>query len=178
MAVFPHVLGDLPRTVQLLSGHVSKRSGTRRVSGLASLDRGPGDFVGVPGIGDLNNRFFPALPLPTDVQVKELNRWTATYEELLRELESINQRLIAAEWRHVREIQAVMAIAGGDFKLHALWTLLITGMLNDPSQRRLVSELCTDASTSTKLLEARASFEKSDPDVKKWFTTMSRKLFQ
>lgn len=129
----------------------------------------------LPPIGDVNNRLFPALPIPDrKLDSSFIQERTAMYEDLLRHLTRLNQRMISAKWDHLRRIPSVMAIAGGPFKLNALWTLLITGVL-DPSNR-IIKALSTDAQSASRLIRALKAYNE-DPATKEWYQILVNRLF-
>ncbi len=116
--------------------------------------------------GDLANRYFPTLPMPHEIDLA-LSDYDAIYEKLIKQLNRLNERMVVVEWAHIREIPAVTAIAGGSFKLRALWTILLDGQKDNA--RRLVDTLVTDAVTANRLMSAMDSYNNFDPELRRWY---------
>jgi DNA-binding transcriptional regulator LsrR (DeoR family) len=131
----------------------------------------------LPFFGDVTNRLFASLPLPGELPQMVEAGATQAYGELIRILKGLNRRMVVAEWSHLKAIPSVVAIAGGDFKLRVLWTLLVANLLAPPSDR-VVKELTTDAETASNLLESLAQYERASSETKKWFATMVGQVFE
>lgn len=114
--------------------------------------------------GDLTNRFFPALPLPRKLNPESLDDFTQRYRRLSEELSRLNERMIVANWSHIFKIKFVIAIAGGPFKIDALWTLLITRYLKE---KRIIDELVTDAESALKLIDALDQYHQYEAQERK-----------
>jgi DNA-binding transcriptional regulator LsrR (DeoR family) len=126
--------------------------------------------------GDVANRYFPTLPLPDEFGKLSIEKYEELYDKLLKRLGDLNGRMVVTEWSHIRSIPSVTAIAGGEFKVRVLWTILFAG-LRDRSQR-LVNTLVTDAKTALALISALHAYGGLDPSVKEWYETMVLKFFQ
>jgi hypothetical protein len=83
--------------------------------------------------------------------------------------------MVVVEWNHVRGIPSVTAIAGGSFKLRALWTILFAGMQN--RSQRLIKTLVTDAVTARELMSAWDTYKSLDVSIKRWYETLVGTLF-
>ena len=129
----------------------------------------------LPPFADIVNRYFPALDLPTELRRWDLKDRARAIEGLVRSLNLINQRIVAAQWRHLKQTKSIVAMAGGGFKLHALWTVLLAGRLN--KTKRLVTEVTTDAETAQALLTALREYRASDKDMQDWYRHATSKLF-
>ncbi len=82
----------------------------------------------LPHFCDVANRLFPALPLPSEIAANSAHpgRLDKSYRTLCSLIDDLNAHAVVAEWKHLRPIGSVWAIAGGRLKRNALWTLLIT----------------------------------------------------
>jgi hypothetical protein len=125
--------------------------------------------------GDIANRFFATLPLPHEANALTINNYNKIYEKLIKQLNDLNERMVVVEWNHVRGIPSVTAIAGGSFKLRALWTILFAGMQN--RSQRLIKTLVTDAVTARELMSAWDTYKSLDVSIKRWYETLVGTLF-
>lgn len=137
---------------------------------------------GLVPFGDNTNRLFAALPLPEEVKAESLSSHTTTYEALMKKLDELNSRMIVVEWKHLRSIDSIMVIAGGEYKWNVLWTVLITNYIQrtespQPS-KGVTTELCTDTQSAEKLLSALDDYKNSSDGVKNWYKEMSEKIFR
>ncbi|MBS1791655.1 MAG: hypothetical protein JST85_28355 [Acidobacteria bacterium] len=128
----------------------------------------------LPFFGDVTNRLFPVLPLPEELDAYENAGISRSYDKIINALDRINQQMVVVKWEHLRKIPSVMAIAGGEFKVKALWTLLLTRLIN-PS-KRTITELSTDSETAKRLLGALESYDRN-PKIQNWYRQMVQKLF-
>jgi hypothetical protein len=88
------------------------------------------------------------------------------YKELAAKLEKLNERAIVAHWNHLRDIQTVLAIAGGQLKLNVIWILLLVGALTP--EQRIITDLATDIGSAKKLIEAFKRL-KTEPGMEDWY---------
>ena len=130
----------------------------------------------LPYFGDIGNRLFPVLPLPEEIEGRDLGRCTADYLKLMKTLDSVNNRTVVVGWRQLQEAPRVLAIGGGPFKLRCLWTLLLATWLK-PSNR-VITELCTDSDTAQDLNRAQSRYGRLSDDEKSWYRTIMKKLFR
>jgi DNA-binding transcriptional regulator LsrR (DeoR family) len=124
--------------------------------------------------GDLANRYFPTLPMPHEIN-RAPSEYDSIYERLIKQLNRLNDRMVVVEWAHIRQIPSVTAIAGGSFKLHALWTILFAGQKSDT--RRLIDTLVTDATTASRLMSAMDSYKSLDPELRRWYDERASTFF-
>lgn len=129
----------------------------------------------LPYFGDVANRFFPALYLPNELQLEGLQNTATVYNKLNKELAKLTDRMIVVNWRHLKDISSVDAIAGGPLKLRALWTLLIAGLLD--RSKRIISGLTTDTESAEDLIKAYRHYEHADPSIRQWYADIVRTLF-
>ncbi|HKQ05965.1 MAG TPA: sugar-binding domain-containing protein [Blastocatellia bacterium] len=184
----------IPKLALVGVGTVDPRSGHRfadlyrsdknipeldRYLDLASIElKAAIEFVqaaGLPHFSDITNRLFPTLPFPHEVEKPVLKKYTTAYNDLIRKLNRLNERMVVVEFNHLREIQSVVAIAGGPFKIRALWTLLITALI-DPS-KRILTELTTDAESARTLMATLEAYNVADLEIKTWYEAMTKTLF-
>jgi hypothetical protein len=132
--------------------------------------------------GDIANRLFPCLPLPSELKEDRLRK-PEDYEGLVQKLDALNRRAIVMDWEHLRKA-STWVTAGGALKLTPVWTLAIIRYIEQfhlgPSSGRdsIVSQLTTDSATAQMLLGALASFKKASNRVKKWYVDLASVLFQ
>jgi DNA-binding transcriptional regulator LsrR (DeoR family) len=133
----------------------------------------------LPAFGDVANRLFPALPLPADLLAKrsKLSDYKKGYRKLVPKLHEINKRAVVMEWRHLRGIASVWAVAGGRFKREVLWTLLICRLLEKDRANSIVKELSTDLASAEYLIKARRDFDKLPEDLQTWYQEMVPTVF-
>lgn len=130
------------------------------------------------GIGDVNNRMFPTLPLPSELEPDRKDGFTKyekAFDEVMENLVPLNERIIAARWEHLQAIPSVEVIAGGPHKVNALWTLLVAGYL-DP-KRKIITSLTTDAVTAEALRRSFVALKFDDYFKVGWYQKMIEKLF-
>ena len=132
------------------------------------------DTHGLQYFGDVVNRYFPSLDFPSELR-GSLKVRTKALVELTAGLDALNARIVAAQWRHLRQIKSITAVAGGGFKLHAIWTLLLSGLLN--KNKRLLTELQADAVTAQRLLDVLGEYSSSSTEVRLWYEDMIGRLF-
>lgn len=125
--------------------------------------------------GDIANRFFPTLPLPDEFQQRSVEYYDKVYGELIKQLSELNKRLVVVEWAHIRGIRSVTAIAGGTFKLHALWTILFAGLQG--KNNKLINTLVTDSKTARSLISAVEAYRKLDPSARRWYENLVPTFF-
>jgi hypothetical protein len=133
----------------------------------------------IPCLADITNRLFPALPLPDEVEKRDLEELTKSYDNLLSRVEALNSRMVVASFRHLDKVAQgghVLLIGGGKFKLEALWTVLICQLVN-PSIR-FVTEVCSDYDLALKLMAARQKFDAAETRIQQWYTRMADRLFR
>jgi len=132
--------------------------------------------------GDIANRLFPCLPLPTELEENNLPK-REDYEGLIQKLDALNQRAIVMQWGHLRQASAWVT-AGGSLKLNPVWTLAIVRYieqrhLGTSSQAEsIMTQLTTDSQTAQELLDALASFKKKSDRIKQWYIDLAKVLFQ
>jgi DNA-binding transcriptional regulator LsrR (DeoR family) len=134
---------------------------------------------GLPHFGDVANRVFPSLFLPAELEqskmsLKVINK---AYDELCVQLGQINSRAVVMGWDHLREIPSVWAVAGGDLKINALWTLLIARRCERSRKKSIIKELATDVESSNLLLQALQDYNKLSQDHRDWYDKMVDKIF-
>ncbi|HZP48117.1 MAG TPA: hypothetical protein VFB07_06275 [Vicinamibacterales bacterium] len=128
----------------------------------------------LPAFGDVGNRLFPVLPLPTELP-NDLDALSAQLDELSQKLEQINRRMLIANWQHLRTVPRVLAIAGGELKQRAIFTLALAGYV-DPT-RRVITELCTDGAVADSLTAAFRSYNTSRAEIRQWYERRVSRLF-
>jgi hypothetical protein len=117
----------------------------------------------LPLPGDIGNRLFPTLPLPseiatTDSALRKLRRDLAQVSARVRRL---NERAVIMSWEHLRDTRSVRVIGGGRSKRRPLWTILLAASFDAGLARSqggatassIVNELTTDRDTANLLLE-------------------------
>jgi len=124
---------------------------------------------------DIANRYFPTLPLPHELNAGDLDAYNAIYQKLIKQLNDLNERMVVVEWEHIRGIPSVAAVAGGSFKLRALWTILFAGLQSN--SRPLINTLVTDAKTAGSLMSALDTYRTLDPAVREWYETQVAAFF-
>jgi hypothetical protein len=117
--------------------------------------------------GDIANRYFPTLPLPQEFKERPVAYYDRLYEKLIKQLADLNERMVVVEWAHIRSIREVTAIAGGSFKLNALWTILFAGL--NRKSKPLINTLVTDSTTASDLTAALYAYQDLDPSAKRWY---------
>jgi DNA-binding transcriptional regulator LsrR (DeoR family) len=125
--------------------------------------------------GDVANRYFATLPMPNEASALLIDEYNKIYEKLIKQLNDLNQRMVVTEWAHIRGIHSVTAIAGGTFKLRALWTILFAG--KQSQDQRLIKTLVTDADTARGLISALDAYKRLDPSIRRWYEDMVGTLF-
>jgi DNA-binding transcriptional regulator LsrR (DeoR family) len=125
--------------------------------------------------GDVANRYFATLPLPKETNALTIDKYSQVYEKLIEQLNDLNERMVVVEWSHIRSISSVSAIAGGPFKLRALWTILFAG--RQSRDQRLINTLITDAATASRLISALDTYERLDPSIQQWYENLAGTLF-
>ena len=135
---------------------------------------------GLPFFGDVANRLFPALFLPNELKKRNISMKEdeKLYSELSRRLATLNERAVVMEWEHLRSIPSVWAVAGGDLKVHVLWTLLICRFLETDKTKSIVKELSTDLATSDRLLAALRDFEEAPESIRDWYRAIAPKMMR
>lgn len=99
--------------------------------------------TGYDAVGDLGQRLFIIEP-PEGVEVKQ-----GTLEELRRLKNEINKHVVATTFVQLRKIDLVIAVAGGQYKRNAIWTVLTK------PEGRILRRLCTDSATAKWLVEQK-----------------------
>jgi DNA-binding transcriptional regulator LsrR (DeoR family) len=140
------------------------------------------DFVtknGLPFFGDVANRQFPALLLPTELQKSAIpvEKLDELYSELGCKLDVLNSRAVVMDWDHLRCIPSVWAVAGGALKINVLWTLLICRFLDPDKSKSVVKEVSTDIRTANQLLEALQAFHQAPTAFKNWYRSIAPRIF-
>jgi DNA-binding transcriptional regulator LsrR (DeoR family) len=137
----------------------------------------------LPPFGDVANRVFISLPLPSELPQNPTDR--TALMETIRRLDNIllevNRKSVVMDWDHLRDIPSVTAIAGGTEtapKTHALWTLLLaTSLFEKEAKFRLLTSLTTDSGTAQILTQERAQLEKQGEATKSWYRNALTVLF-
>jgi len=134
---------------------------------------------GLPAFGDVANRLFPALPLPSKLlaQRSKVSALRKHYSELRQKLGAINKRAVVMEWRHLRGIPSVWAVAGGRVKTEVLWTLLICRQLEKDKSKTVVKEMSTDMDSAEELAKARSDFDGLPDELRAWYQEMVPTIF-
>ena len=138
----------------------------------------------LPMIGDIGNRVFPVLLLPSQFQHQnDLKKIRVAYIKLKTELDNLNRGALVLEWAHFRGIDSVQLIAGGQLKRAVLFTLLLAGRLyprKSPTEvpRAICTELITDIESAKALLSEIERLE-NNPDLMARYRDLmdSMKLF-
>jgi DNA-binding transcriptional regulator LsrR (DeoR family) len=138
---------------------------------------------GLPHFGDVANRLFPCLYLPKDLRsAGDLANIDDKYDELCAKLKAINALAVVMEWEHLRGIPSVWAVAGGELKISALFTLLLERKLVDVRDeggggKSILKELATDLRSADQLREALRDYEGLPEELKGWYRKMVVKAF-
>jgi DNA-binding transcriptional regulator LsrR (DeoR family) len=127
--------------------------------------------LGLPALGDVANRLFPAIPTSPD----ELKNLEKQFDALISRVDQLNKRTVVAEWSHLRAISRVRAVAGGVEKEAQIWTLLIVGLLSPDN--RVITELTTDTSTAARLLSSLEVLRRRSSTERKAYQAITRQLF-
>jgi hypothetical protein len=128
-------------------------------------------------LGDLANRLFPALPLPSDPILKK-DDIEKTFEGLVRQLEALNRKAIVVDWMHLRDIPSIWAVCAGSRKKRVLWTILLGGLLDaQRGKKRLISEISVDAATARELIDAKREYNLSDEATRAKYLRLASLLF-
>lgn len=151
----------------------------RYLSGAANELKTTLSLVGkyaLPSLGDVVYRLFPALPCPEQLNSREnLHLLRKAYSEVIKAVARLNDKMVVVKWSHLHDIRSVIAIAGGLMKLNVIWTLLIAGHCQP--NKRIITELCTDAESATQLLAALKDFQNSPSQVRSWYEMAAREIF-
>jgi DNA-binding transcriptional regulator LsrR (DeoR family) len=140
------------------------------------------DQNNLPRFGDVANRVFPCLPLPSSLKggTDQLELYSTRMGTLSRMLEQINARSVVMNWGHLRDIKRVRAVAGGNSespKVNALLTLLLSGVLNPaPMQGRLITSLSTNSAMAETLLKEKTILETLPIPIQLWYRRRPRKI--
>ena len=131
-------------------------------------------------IGDVANRLFPCLPLPSVLDPGALPK-KKDYKELAKKLDVLNRRAIVMEWSHLRDASTWIT-AGGKLKLPAIWTIGISGHIErltsrDHDVRSIMSSLITDSETAEVLRRELEIFAEASQGVRKWYIDLVSVLF-
>ena len=137
----------------------------------------------LPPFGDVANRVFISLPLPSTLPENHTER--SVLMDNIQKLDNIllkaNRQSVVMDWDHLRDIPSVIATAGGTQnspKTHALWTLLAaTSLFERDTKFRLLTSLTTDSATAHILVQERARLEKRGEATKSWYREALRILF-
>ncbi|HEX6184927.1 MAG TPA: hypothetical protein VFZ44_13665 [Pyrinomonadaceae bacterium] len=165
-----HRCSDLFRNPKKIDPYLHRAAGQlRKAVELVEKER-------LPYFGDVANRFFPALYLPSELKPETLQVAAAAYAKLNKELAKLTDRMIVVDWGHLKGIPSVDAVAGGPLKLRALWTLLITGLLEP--DKRIIDGLTTDTESAEGLIAAHRDYEHADPAIRQWYADIVRTLFK
>jgi len=133
----------------------------------------------LPHFGDVSNRLFPALLLPSQLKESGLSgtKLDKLYSTLCLKLHELNARAVVMEWEHLRGIPSVWAVAGGELKTNVLWTLLICRYLEGDKSKSIVKELSTDVETAERLQRALQDFKSAPDEHRNWYREMIGKIF-
>jgi hypothetical protein len=139
--------------------------------------------LGLPEFGDIANRLFVSLPLPSALPHDAAGR--SSLLTGVRELDStllhINQQSVVMDWDHLRDIDSVFAMAGGTPtapKLEALWTILLaTGLYTKDDRFRLLTAVATDSTTASRLVQEREHLRTLNPEFTVWYRSALEILF-
>ena len=131
--------------------------------------------------GDVANRLYPCLPLPSGLSASGPPR-PDDYASLLAKLDVLNGRAIVAQWSHLRDTSTWIT-AGGRLKFPAIWTLAIARYLErQPSsgvggRKSIMDRLTTDSVTAQNLLDELEEFKKAPSLVRDWYAQLAGMLF-
>jgi DNA-binding transcriptional regulator LsrR (DeoR family) len=137
------------------------------------------DFAGSKGLlffGDVANRLFPAICLPSELDKDQLPA-PKHLDDLREKLDELNDHAVVMEWEHLRRTPSVWALAGGPLKVQVLWTLLICKYHDPDKAKSVIKELSTDLKTAEQLERALRDFEAASPKVRDWYRAISSKIF-
>ncbi len=138
---------------------------------------------GLTPLGDLVNRFFPTLPLPADLRdasATELEELENKHRRMVQDIATFDERLVAANWSHLRSIGKVIVIAGGEHKHHTLWSILLNRLSSEVKSNQIVDEVVTDLKTAEVLIQAKKDYldlERRNPAAFDWLRRSSRAMF-
>lgn len=136
----------------------------------------------LPQPGDMGNRLFPCLMLPSELLAlaerarlgTELARMAEALRHVANEIEELNARAVVMSWRHLRRTRGVRVICAGQSKRRALWTVLLAAYFDcEQGATPLVKELTTDHTTATSLC-AELELLKNDKDLCGWYAERVR----
>jgi hypothetical protein len=112
-------------------------------------------------VGDVANRLFPALPLPTQSGVSLPSEEDLSL--LCAKIDRLNRKALVIDWNHLRSIRSTWAVCAGRLKLPALWTVLLAGVFDRRQGRApLVDHVSVDAGAAKELLEAKVVYDQND----------------
>jgi hypothetical protein len=130
---------------------------------------------GLPLPGDMANRLFPSLPLPSEFKSaiagdgNYLPRMERALPRIAKEIEDLNAKAVVIPWVHLRRIPLTRVICTGPSKLRALYTVMLAGYLDvENGATPLVKELSTDQVTASQLL-SELTFIQADPELMKTY---------
>jgi DNA-binding transcriptional regulator LsrR (DeoR family) len=136
----------------------------------------------LPLPGDMGNRLFPCLKLPTELMAlgdrsqlnDELERMANALKPVTKEIDELNARAVVMSWKHLRRTRGVRVICAGQSKRRALMTVLLAGYFDcEQGATPLVKELTTDHATATSLC-AELEVLQSDRDLCAWYAERIR----
>lgn len=131
----------------------------------------------LPLPGDIGNRLFPCLPLPSEVKASgpDLDHWlgrvAGPLEKIARQIEELNAKAVVMSWNHLRKTPLTRVISTGRSKRRALFTVLLAAYMDaENGATPLVNELSTDYETAHELLLELAIIE-GDQALRSWYKT-------
>jgi DNA-binding transcriptional regulator LsrR (DeoR family) len=136
----------------------------------------------LPLPGDMGNRLFPCLMLPTELLAlgdrahvsNELERMARALTPVTKEIDELNARAVVMSWQHLRRTRGVRVICAGQSKRRALMTVLLAGYFDcEQGATPLVKELTTDHATATSLC-AELEVLQGDKELSAWYAERVR----
>ncbi len=129
----------------------------------------------LPLPGDMGNRLFPCLPLPSELKLAgqtsnhSLRELAHALKPIAKEIERLNAKAVVMSWNHLRRTPLARVICTGRSKRRALWTVLVGTFLDrEKGATPLIKELSTDHETANELLSELAIMQ-ADAELRAWY---------
>jgi DNA-binding transcriptional regulator LsrR (DeoR family) len=128
----------------------------------------------LPLPGDMGNRLFPCLPLPSALKKlgtrgEHLHRLGGALHDIAGQIEELNAKAVVLTWNHLRRTPHARVICAGRSKRGALWTVLLAAYFDgEKGATPLVKELSTDQKTADQLLSELTTMQ-ADPELRAWY---------
>ncbi len=127
--------------------------------------------------GDVGNRIFPCLPYPQELNPEKHGKALA---EVAVKIAAINDRMVVVNWSHLCQIKSLLAISGGGFKRHQLFTILLANILAPEGQKPcpIVTDIVLDSDTALDLLgKVRMLQSPEYRNVRTWYSAALDTVF-